>query len=338
MRVSLITFFLIVIYLSISAQNQNISNGELFDGEPYMILDPNNPSHLVVIWMGYDINSHSSTGLGIKTKVSWNGGKTWSNVQFLPHVNSSYQSADPSMAYDNTGKLFACYIDHRESPDSGGVYVIGSNDGGLTWGKTSKVIDIYADRDELPVDRPWLCVNPLNDHFYITTKPANTLGAPLPCRPYFETSSDTGRTWTPWEYIDSTGYLVGNLIGAPMAAPTVSADGSFHCIYPSYVLSQNVLLGFIHAKSINDGKSFVYSKAIYSKYPANDTLSKNGYRIIADPTDANHLVFIFLGQPYGDLDVFIIESTDAGKTWSSDVRVNDDAIGNGKMQVGMGRL
>ena len=34
-------------------QNQNISLGNVFDGEPYITINPNNSQHMVVAWMGY---------------------------------------------------------------------------------------------------------------------------------------------------------------------------------------------------------------------------------------------------------------------------------------------
>jgi len=51
-------------------QNQNISNGNIFDGEPYLSINPENPKHMVVAWMGY----LPLTNVLIKTRVTFNGG------------------------------------------------------------------------------------------------------------------------------------------------------------------------------------------------------------------------------------------------------------------------
>jgi hypothetical protein len=53
------------------AQNTNISNGFVFDGEPYLAINPNNPQHMVVAWMGFKMSNQ----IVIKTKVSFNGGQ-----------------------------------------------------------------------------------------------------------------------------------------------------------------------------------------------------------------------------------------------------------------------
>jgi hypothetical protein len=326
MRHLITPFFLFVLLNNVSAQNINVSEGLLFDGEPYMIINPKNPQHIVVAWIGYKYGVE----LGIKTKVSENGGKTWSAYTYLPHFGATFHSADPSMAYDTAGNLFACYIDYTEAPDSGGDYVIESKDGGYTWLNPHQSIGVNADSVKYPIDRPWFTINPANNHFYITSKPA--IGIPPPNRPYFVSSVNEGVTWSPWRYIDSTGFFVGPYIEQPMAAPVTSSDGKFHCIYPTWETSQNLLPGFIHAVSSNDGVSFNYYPVGYSSSAPVDTLAKAGYRFSADPTNPNHLVLTFLNTMYGDADVFITESTDGGVTWSSFIRVNDDPKGNGKMQ------
>ena len=308
------------------SQNQNISGGLFFEGEPYLIVNPSNSNHIVTAWMGYT----GGTGLTIKTKVSFNGGQTWSAIHNLPHHSSTFKSADPSLAFDNLGNVFACYIDHRETPDSGGIYVIKSTDGGLSWMSDTKAIDINVDGSKKPIDRPWMSINPINNHIYITSKPPQTVT--MPNRPYFIASNNGGISWQPIRYLDTTGYLTGNLIAQPMATNTVSIDGKIQAVYPTYVSTQNVLPGFLLAQSINDGASFTYKNVFFSTITGSDTLAKLGYKILADPSNANHLVFLFLQKPFGDLDVFIIESFDGGTTWSNKIKVNDDLNGNGKMQ------
>lgn len=321
--------FLLLVMLCwkpISAQNTNLSNGYFFDGEPYLAVNPVNHQHIVVLWMGYAYGSP----LGIKSIVSFNGGETWSSPVFQPHFSSTYTSADPSLVFDNSGNIYACYIDYREMPDSGGIFITRSSDGGLSWTFLSKALDVYSDPGKVAIDRPWLTIHNASNQLFITSKPAPWIGPPN--RPYFITSSDLGLNWSDWRYIDTAGFLVGNIIATPMAAPSVAPDGAFHCIYPTWVFSQSLLPGFIHACTYNNGQTFSYHGAYYSNTGNNDTLAKSGGRLICDPSLPGHLVFIFLEAKYGDLDVFLIESFDNGITWSQPVRVNSDPIGNGKMQ------
>jgi hypothetical protein len=325
LRTKLILLTFIFQYILYS-QNINISNGLVFEGEPYIISNPNNSNHIVVAWMGFT----GGPGLSIKTKTSFNGGATWSTVKVLPHFASTHKSADPSLAFDNLGNIYACYIDYRESPDSGGVYVIKSIDGGLNWSGATKAIDMYVDGSKKPIDRPWMSINPINNHIYITSKPPTWVSAPN--RAYFVASTDAGTSWQAVRYIDTTGYLIGNLIAQPMATNTVSSTGEILVIYPSYVASQNILPGFILARSTNDGASFTYQGVYYSNTSGSDTLAKLGYKLIADPSNSNHIVFVYLSKMNGDLDVMILESINGGTNWSTPKRVNDDALSNGKMQ------
>ena len=326
MRKLPLTLLLFMSIAGIFAQNVDLSDGLYFDGEPYLSIDPHNSNHIVVAWIGFTPGYPT----GIKVKTSFDRGNSWSASTFLPHISSLMHSADPSIAFDTAGYVYACYIDFNELIDSGQIVVSRSPDGGLTWGSPSRVMGGHDDGTKTPIDRPWFCINPVSNHFYVTSKPAPWILPPN--RAYFRTSSDEGVTWQPWRYIDTTGYLIGNLIAAPMITPAVGSDGAVHCVYPTYLASQNILPGFIHASSTTDGATFSYHGLYYSATPANDSFAKTGYHLAVDPTNPQHLVFNCLGKPNGDLDVYIMQSTNGGTSWTTPQRVNDDPISNGKMQ------
>jgi hypothetical protein len=312
----------------LSAQEINLSNGNVFEGEPFIAVNPNNNQHLVVAWMGFVVGQPGR--LSIKVKTSFDGGRNWSSAYAIPHVVSTYKSADPSMAFDKNGNLFLCFIDYQENPYAGGIFIFKSTDGGITWGSPVKAIDIFADGTEYPIDRPWLSINQNGDKLYITSKPAPWI--PAPNRPYFMNSIDSGVTWSAFKYIDSTGFLVGNTIKQPMAAPTASGN-MFYAVYPSYLPAQSPFARFLLAKSDNVGNGFTYSVVHQGSTPANNDTAKTGYQLIANPANSNHLAFLYLYRYNGgDMDVMLTESKNAGATWTTPIRVNDDAVGNGKMQ------
>jgi hypothetical protein len=325
-------FYIACLFFSLSsfAQNEDISSGALFDGEPNLAVDPANPQHMVIAWMGYPPLSL----LSIKTKVTFNAGRTWSSAVAIPHQSPTWHSADPSLVFDHSGNIIICYIDYRQSPDSGAVFVVKSTDGGLTWGAASKVIDGYADGSKKPIDRPWLTISraSTSDTMYVTTKPAPWILPPN--RPYFTKSVDGGLTWSPWRYIDSTGWLVGNVIPQPMAAPAVDANGQFHCVYASFLLSQSIYPRYIIASLKPGTNSFTYNK-VYDFTTGSlsvDTDAKLGQHLVSDPINGNHHALFFVKNNYGDLDIFCTETLDNGATWTPPHRVNDDIISNGKMQ------
>lgn len=311
---------------SLLGQNVNVSNGFIFDGEPYLAAHPDNPKHLVTAWMGY-----AQGTVAIKTKVSQNGGQTWSNTLVLPHAFPTYKSADPSIVFDRNGNVYISYVDYRQNPDSGGIYMVKSSDGGLHFSAPVKVIDAYADGTKKPIDRPWLTINPANDELYITSKPPSWVSAPN--RAYFTRSSNEGQSWSPWKYADTTGYLIGNSIKEPMTVTAAGTDGKLHMMIPSWVISQNILPGFIHAVSSNGGASFTYNNGYYfNKGSGGDTLSKLGYRLFANPVNPMNLVMLHVAFLNNEADIFMVETTDGGYNWSTPLKVNDDPVGNGVVQ------
>jgi len=329
-----IPFLLFVLLIqAVSGQNRNISNGLIFDGEPFLTINPANPQHLVAAWMGFVFQNR----VMIKTRTSLDGGKTWSQVQAIPHVETGYTSADPSMVFDNNGNVFLSYIDYDPYFTSGAVFVRKSADGGLNWGNPVMVIEIGADPGQLPIDRPWISADrsggTSDGNIYITT--VNATGASGPSyHPYFIASYDNGNTFGPWRYADTTGWLAGSMVRKPMPTPVVTGNGTFHCIYPSYVISQGILPRFILATSDNAGAGFTHN-TVYSSgssVAVTDSSAKKGYLLKADPSNPEHLAFFNLSNENGDADVFFRESLDAGLTWSEGIRINDDPSGNGRMQ------
>ncbi len=320
MKKILLPFIIVLLTNAMFAQptNTNISNGNIFDGEPYLAINPANNQNLVTAWMGMKF-TNGLFRIAIKTRASFDGGTTWSAVNTMPHMGTAYGSADPSMAFDANGFLYLCYIDYKQNPDSGGIYVSRSADGGLNWDAPSKAFDMYDVANKRPIDRPWLVVDKSSTAnagtLYITTKPAPWIAPPN--RPYYKMSSDSGHTWTAIANLDGAGYLTGNSIAAPMAAPVTTIDGKFCAIYPSYVASQNILPCYYFASSNNQGQSFNYN-LVYATAPAGaDSNLKNGYQLIAHPNDANKLFFVGPVSQNGDADIKALNSTDGGQTWSS---------------------
>jgi len=314
-------------------QNQNISNGFVFDGEPYLSVNPNNQQHTVVAWMGFvPFNK-----ISIKTKVTFNSGKTWSDATILPHTVSSYTSADPSIEFDNDGNVFVSYIDYTGYdvfPLDGAVYICRSTNGGLSWESPVEVISIDSDPGKRAIDRPWMSIDRSGGenqgNIYITTM--NAKGATIGYHPYFMVSTDGGNSFSNWKYLDTTNWLAGIFIPQPMPTPCITQSGDFYAVYPSYVFMQNSLAQFIIAASADAGNSFTYNSVFASTTNVSDSLAKMGYLLRSDPSNNSHLAFFYLDSSLGDLDVFYTESFDKGVTWTDGKRINDDAISNNKMQ------
>ena len=151
-------------------QNTLVSSGQFFEGEPYLVLSPQNPQHLVAAWMGFQFNQE----VVIKSAVSEDGGQTWSAPIWQAHQQSGNSSADVSMAYDAQGNLYMAYIDYDNANFSNGAIICRkSTNGGVSWGPAVVARDISSCPNKLCIDRPWIAVDPLTGSVVITSTNAN---------------------------------------------------------------------------------------------------------------------------------------------------------------------
>ncbi|MUU79800.1 T9SS type A sorting domain-containing protein [Winogradskyella endarachnes] len=330
-----ITIIFTVYLLASYGQNQNLSNGVIFDGEPYLSINPFNSQHIVVAWMGW---VNLSNKFKIKIKSSFDGGETWSTTSELPHTVSGYTSADPSIDFNQNGEVFVCYIDFTgtEAPVTGGVYVSKSTDGGLTWNTPTEVINTNYDGTKWPIDRPWMVIDKSasvnSGNIYVTTMNLNRDNPSF--NPYLSISNDSGNSFTT-TYIDAVGWLAGSINPLPMCSPAVSSNGIFYGVYPSFVLTQSLYAQAFLATSIDAGSTFTYNTTITHTTPTNIgnySYAKKASLLLCNPSNASHLAYIYLSAELGDLDVFLIESLNAGVNWTTPTRINDDPIGNNRMQ------
>jgi beta-xylosidase len=94
--------------VSATAQNILVSSGNIFEGEPYLAVNPQNEQHLVAAWMGFQFNQK----IVIKSVVSLDGGSTWSAPVWQAHQQTGNSSADVSLGFDLNGNLYMAYIDY----------------------------------------------------------------------------------------------------------------------------------------------------------------------------------------------------------------------------------
>jgi len=333
MKEKLVIIILLLFTLLSYCQVQNISGGQVFDGEPYISINPYNSQHMVVAWMSWEFPYRIS----IKTRVSFNGGNTWTKAQRIPHIVSTYTSADVSIAFDHQEHVFLSFIDYtgyEVEPLAGGIYCTQSIDGGLNWQAAVEVLQVDDDPGKRPIDRPWISIDRSagvnQGNIYITSM--NAKDANPDFHPYFMKSTNGGMSFEPWKFLDDHDWLAGNLIAQPMPTNCISSNGDFHAIYPSYVLSQDILPQFIIASSTDAGENFSYHHVFHSIHNPDDSLSKKAYLIRSNPSNPSHLAFFYFDISNGDMDLFLRESFNSGETWSDSQKINDDDPMNHKMQ------
>jgi len=305
--------------------NENISNAPFFDAEPSIAIDPMNSNNLVVAWMGI-------TGLKvtIHSKASTDGGKTWSTLQTHPHFSNTFGAADVSVAYNRKGEAFLCYVDYKAvtGADSGVVAVARSKNGGESW--EQPVIVRYASEDpELALDRPWIAVDNSGGQFdgtiYVSTKPyfANVTA---PNHTHLKHSTDDGLSWSQDVRVDDSTFAPSN--AGSMGVMSVGPNSTLGLVYFSFNPKFQFLPRLIYCSSTDGGQTLT-RHTVSDYFTILDSNYQFGYALALDPSHAGRAVTVWIDTRFGDPDVVSSFTTDAGVTWSTPVRVNDDAAKNG---------
>jgi hypothetical protein len=331
------TFSYLFLLFSITTFSQNtlVSSGNVFEGEPYLVINPQNQQHLVAAWMGFQLNQK----VCIKSAVSMDGGNNWSSPIAQNHEVATNSSADVSLAFNSAGVLFMCYIDYDNDLFTNGQIIIRKSvDGGFNWSTSTEVINIADCPNQLCVDRPWMVIDRsggIHDGtIYISAMNAKQPAfVTPPFHPYLSVSKNDGFSFETPRYLDSVNYLAGSTIPQVMPSPAVSADGTFYAIYPSYETSQSLFPRYLLANSTTQGLAINHIIAYQGvNIGVQNDLLKRGSLLKTDPSNSLHLAYFFLSEINDGADVYFTETMDAGITWTSFKRINQDPIANGKLQ------
>jgi hypothetical protein len=330
-----LSYLFLLFSITTFSQNTLVSSGNVFEGEPYLVINPQNQQHLVAAWMGFQLNQK----VCIKSAVSMDGGNNWSSPITQNHEVATNSSADVSLAFNSAGVLFMCYIDYDNDLFTNGQIIIRKSvDGGFNWSTSTEVINIADCPNQLCVDRPWMVIDRsggIHDGtIYISAMNAKQPAfVTPPFHPYLSVSKNDGFSFQTPRYLDSVNYLAGSTIPQVMPSPAVSADGTFYAIYPSYETSQSLFPRYLLANSTTQGLAINHIIAYQGvNIGVQNDLLKRGSLLKTDPSNSLHLAYFFLSEINDGADVYFTETMDAGITWTSFKRINQDPIANGKLQ------
>jgi photosystem II stability/assembly factor-like uncharacterized protein len=296
--------------------------------EPAIAVNPSDPQQVIAV---YQDNVHAS--------YSTDAGHTWQPAEGADPKNYRV-SGDVSVAFDNHGHAFLCYIAFDKlgtfnywarGATRNGIFVRRSLDGGKTW-----------EADHVPVaEQPTAAGIPFEDKPYIVADNTKSRYAGnlyigwtrwrlADSQMVLSRSTDDGKTWSKPIEVDAHPGLPRDDNGAAEGfAGVVAPDGKLYAIWSQ---GDDIML----TTSRDGGETFSHARPVIHTAPimfAVDTLERaNGFPQIAIDPKTKRLYVTWSDYRNGDLDVFVATSDDGGKRWTAPVRVNDDPVHNGSEQ------
>jgi hypothetical protein len=291
--------------------NLNISNDPFPQNEPSVKISRTDPNRVVAAWRDF------RTGVDpplrrVGFSYSTDGGESWSVSELLPQIiPGALLSSDPVVGVDLDGNFYIYTVSLNDNTGWGELWVFRSTDGGETFNEVYPMSlgPGFEDKEWAATDlNP---TSPYVNNLYCSW----TRFYPGPDILLIK-STDRGVTW-------SSPFSVSDVSGVQGSYPAIGPDGEVYVVWRGG--------GQIRFDRSDDGgetfgPDIVISSAPGSWFPTMDVDLSGGPR--------NGYIFVtWNDERNGDDDVFLSYSSDRGTTWlNSPIRVNNDPVGNGKMQ------
>lgn len=318
----------------------NYVNAEV---EPWMAVNPANPSNFIGVWQQDRWSNGGAHGL--VAGYSFNSGHTWAQttLPFSACANGlGYERAsDPWVSIGPDGTAYTVSISFNQSNNNNAVAAAVSRDGGRSWQNLSVIIADNEPTTQFFNDKESVTANPVkpgvayavwdrlelpNGNPYANLHTAAFRGPSM-----FSRTVDGGQTWSSPAVIVKTPsrqQTIGNQI--VVNAQTGTLYDFFNLISPPFSVTASKV-AFI--QSTDDGATWTTPRIISDLRTVGVTDPNTGESlrtgdIIPEPAidPATGQLYVvwqdsrFNGGQYDE--VALSTSTDGGQTWSAPIRVN----------------
>ena len=324
--------------------------------EPYVAVDPINPSHLVASFQQDRWNDGGSNGL--TNVVSTDGGATWALAKQQPQFSVCEgatsgspgffnRATDPWVSFSKDGKIVYSISDsfNADGPGFGGassIIVSRSTDGGVTW-KTPVTLQLDTSFTVLN-DKESITADPLQakvaygvwDRLVSPSTNANptafTFSRAFRGPAMFSKTTDGGVTWSQGRVIFDPGeqnQTIGNQVVVPTAGPAkgVLIDGFDLIVNKQKRISPNTL-NVALIRSADGGTTWSGPTIVSSLVDAPVTIGGQAVRTgdilpawATGPTGTLYVAWQD-GRFSGQAAIAFSQSTDGGLTWSPPIRID----------------
>jgi hypothetical protein len=301
-------------------------------------INPGFPDHVIAVSM--QGGRPGEPRVTNQSFVSTDGGFTWTTHRV---ANPLFRvQGDDAVAFGRDGVAYHTYIAfdgiRAERPEraSSGIYIRQTRDG-ATWSDPTPVVDHV--NTAIPFeDKPWLGVDrgadsPHRGNVYVAWTRFDEYGSADPAHQshiWFSRSRDGARTFMPAVRVsdapgdarDSDGTVEG-------AVPAVGTAGEVFLVWAG---PRGLEFDVSHDGGWTFGRDRTIAKTPGGwDIPVAGVPRHNGMPVTGvDHSTGAHrgtLYVNWIDERNGDPDVFVMRSSDGGRTWSAPVRVNDDPPG-----------
>lgn len=303
--------------------NINISQQSAPQNEPSVCISRKNPNRIVAAWRDFRYGVDPAANRRVGYSYSTNGGLTWSVSQILDStvLPNLTRNSDPVVTVDTAGNFYIAVI---AIPFSGGGLVLAvykSTNAGVTFPQAFICSQTGSE------DKEWIATDltpssPFVNNIYISWTSFSLGGIRL------TKSTNGGVNWS------SPAVSVSNPNGAVQGSNIcVSRNGQISVVWLGFESDQNIDFN----RSTDGGATFgTVSTITTGPFPENlpNDVITCPWIAVDNSTGSRSgwLYVVFADNRNNDCDVFFTRSTDNGTTWSAPSRVNNDALGNGKIQ------
>jgi len=304
--------------------NINISQNSAPQNEPSVKISRKDTNRVVAAWRDFRYGSDPTANRRVGYSYSTNGGLTWAVSQILDSTllpGGLTRNSDPVVTVDTAGNFYIAVI--AIAGVSGAnltLAVYKSTNAGVTFGQAFICSQTGTE------DKEWLTTDlsstsPFLNSLYISWTSFSLGGIKL------TKSTNSGVNWsTPSNVSDQTNSVQGSDI-------CISKNGQVNVVWLGFSTNADVTFD----RSTNGGTSFqtdiVVSTGEFPNGLPNDVSTFPTIAVDNSSGPRSGWLYIaFADNRNGDCDIFLTKSTNNGVNWSTPVRVNNDPIGNGKLQ------
>lgn len=299
--------------LNVKSQHQNIKiSSDYAPNEPSITINPFNPEEILI-----GANSNN-------IYHSLDGGYIWDHSR---PSSSHIFGGDPCILFNNE---YSFYI-HLTPMPTNTVICKRKKSTSSVWNSGISMANTSKEND-----KEWAVLDQQNNIIYVTWSEFSDHGSINPEDSSiiaYSKSADNGITWSePYRISNESGDGTGGNGSVHASMPAIGPNGELYVTWVSH-------LGLRFEKSTDFGETWLDQNQTIATLPTGWLYHNTagievtpGFPVIdcdTSTTETRGNIYInWCDKRSGNLDVWVIKSTDNGNTWSEPIKVNDDQSGN----------